>query len=160
MNRVSSSQQRCEILGKFITIYIYIYRVKHSIYCCYAPVELHEHPRHYHISFQFLYNFFNIFFFFLTFTFSLTFLPPLPFHLPITLYFNITLHFSLHLPLFCLFLFHPFTIPFSLSYIFISPLPSILIALLFIFPFIFPYFVSSYSHHFTINLSFFLPSFA
>ena len=113
-----------------------------------------------HVIIIFLSNFYIIFltysfFFFLTFTFSLTFIPPLPFHLPITLYFNITLHFSLHLPLFCLFLFHSFTIPFSLSYLFISPLPSILIALLFIFPFIFPYFVSSYSHHFTINLSFF-----
>ena len=42
---------------------------------------------------------------------------------------------------------------FSLPYLFISPLPFTLISL-FIFPFIFSYFVSSNSHHFTINLSF------
>ena len=44
--------------------------------------------------------------------------------------------------------------PFSLPYLFISPLPSTLISL-FIFPFIFSYFVFSYSHYFIINLSFF-----
>ena len=84
----------------------------HSMYCYYATIEPHQHPRHYLFYFQFSYNIFLtllIHSFFLIFTLSQTFLPLLPFHLPTTLYLNFTLTLSLYLPLFCLFLF-------SLSY--------------------------------------------
>ena len=95
--------------------------MKRSIYCCYTPVEPHQHPRHYHFAFQFSYNFFfNIYSFFKKYLHFLQhfyipylFISPLPFtllfHLPTTLYLNITLRLSLHLPFFfCPFLFTTF----------------------------------------------------
>ena len=104
----------CQMFMHF-SISRYIWKSKHSIYCCYAPVKPYQCPRHYHFSFQFSYNFFNIYLFFK----YLYFLQPL-----------------------------------SIPYYFISPLPSTLILL-----FIFLFSVLSYSHHFTINLPFFLPFF-
>ena len=83
--------------------------MKRSIYCCYAPVEPHQRPLHYHFLSNFPIIVFNIYylFYFNIYTFS-TLSLPLPFHFPTTFYFNITLHLSLHPPLFCLFLFTPF----------------------------------------------------
>ena len=53
----------CQMFMHF-SISRYIWKLKRSIYCCYAPVEPHQRPRHYHFSFQFSYNFFNIYLFF------------------------------------------------------------------------------------------------
>ena len=82
--------------------------MKRNIYYCYAPVEPHQCPRHYHFSFQFSYNFFLTFSRFLNnYTFS-----------------NLSLFFAFS------------SLPYPLPYIFISLLSSTLISL-FIFPFIF-----------------------
>ena len=80
--------------------------MKCSIYCCYAPVEPHQHPSHYHFLSNFPIIDFNIYFlfYFNIYTFS-NISPPLPFHLSTTLYINILLLLSLHLTLLCLFLF-------------------------------------------------------
>ena len=100
--------------------------MKRSIYCCYVPVEPHQHPRHYHFAFQFSYNFF------LTFT---------HFFKNIYTFFNIFISLTFSSP------------HYPLPYFFISPLPSTLISL-FVFLFIFlSFFVLSYSQPFTINLS-------
>ena len=102
--------------------------MKHSIYCCYASIEPHQLPRHYHFAFQFSYNFF------LTFTHFLK---------NIYTFFNISISLTFSFP------------HYPLPYFFISPLPSTLISL-FIFLFIFLFFfVLSYSQPFTINLSLF-----
>ena len=37
-------------------IYIYIYKLKHNINCCYTLIKPHQRLRHYFFSFQFSYN--------------------------------------------------------------------------------------------------------
>ena len=88
----------CQMFMHF-SISRYIWKLKHSIYCCYTPVEPHQRPCYYHFSFQFSYNFFNIYLFLKYLYFLQSF--SIPYHLLTTLYLNITLH----LPFFCSFLF-------------------------------------------------------
>ena len=104
--------------------------MKRSIYCCYVPVEPHQHPRHYHFAFQFSYNFF------LTFTHFLK---------------NIYTFFNIFISLTCSSPHYP------LPYFFISSLPSTLISLfifLFIFLFFCPFLFTTFYYKF-ITLPFF-----
>ena len=110
--------------------------LKRSVWCYYAHIKPHQHPRYYPFSFQFSYNCFLTFTFFFNnytfsnlfhaFTFSPTTLslnitfhlslfclfifPPLPFYLSTILNLNVTIHLPIHLPLFCLFIFTPSSI--------------------------------------------------
>ena len=104
--------------------------MKHSIYCCYASIEPHQLPRHYHFAFQFSYNFF------LTFTHFLK---------NIYTFFNISISLTFSFP------------HYPLPYFFISPLPSTLISLfifLFIFLFFCPFLFTTFYYKF-ITLPFF-----
>ena len=96
--------------------------MKYSIYCYYAPVNPHQHLRHYLFSFQFSYNCF-LTFFFLIFTLLQPFSLPYLFISPLLLQL------------------------FSISFIFISLLPSTLISF-FLFSFIFFYFCFFLFTHF------------